>query len=233
MGKSFIIVIIALCSAIQAEAQSFLDHLQQDNGAKGKVTVTQSKVIDTLVNGTNKTHGKSVSTTPTTKSNQPVSKTTTLVGTKGTTGKPLQDTNKKQVVTAEEGVRASEEAKKHSEEKSREAVKPEKEEGEMSIPTVDMRKKVMRGSRRVTGYRVQAFAGGNTRKDKQQAQSIGNAIKMRYPEQPVYVHFYSPRWICRIGNFRSYQEAKQMLSKIKAMGYNSATIVKGTITVQY
>ena len=104
-------------------------------------------------------------------------------------------------------------------------------EEEFNIPTVDMRKKVMRGARKVTGYRVQAFAGGNTRADKNKAQQAGNAIKMRFPDQPIYVHFYSPRWICRVGNYRSLGEARRMLNAVKAMGYKSAIIVKGKITV--
>ena len=104
-------------------------------------------------------------------------------------------------------------------------------EEEFDIPTVDMRKKVMRGARKVTGYRVQAFAGGNTRADKNKAQAAGNAIKMRFPDQPIYVHFYSPRWICRVGNYRSLGEARRMLNAVKAMGYKSAIIVKGKITV--
>lgn len=104
-------------------------------------------------------------------------------------------------------------------------------EEEFNIPTVDMRKKVMRGARNVIGYRVQAFAGGNTRADKQKAQQTGNAIKMRFPDQPIYVHFYSPRWICRVGNYKSIGEARRMLNAVKAMGYKSAIIVKGKITV--
>lgn len=104
---------------------------------------------------------------------------------------------------------------------------------EMNIPTVDLRKKVMRRSYKVTGYRVQAYSGGNKRTDKIRAQQIGNAIKMAYPDQPVYVHFYSPRWVCRVGNYRSYSEAQRMLRAVKKMGYKSAMIVKGKITVQY
>ena len=84
------------------------------------------------------------------------------------------------------------------------------DDDEMSIPTIDMRKKVMRGSRKVTGYRV---------------------IKMRFPDQPIYVHFYSPRWICRVGNYRSLGEAEKMLRAVRKMGYKAATIVKGKITV--
>ena len=97
----------------------------------------------------------------------------------------------------------------------------------------DMSKKVMKNSYKVTGYRVQAFAGGNTRSDRQKAENVGNAIKRRFPEQPIYVHFYSPRWICRVGNFRTYEEAHAMLLEIREMGYKQASIVKGNISVQY
>lgn len=97
----------------------------------------------------------------------------------------------------------------------------------------DIRKKVMKNSYKVMGYRVQAFAGGNTRNDRQKAEAVGNAIKRRFPEQPIYVHFYSPRWICRVGNFRTYEEAHAMLLEIREMGYKQASIVKGKISVQY
>lgn len=93
-------------------------------------------------------------------------------------------------------------------------------------------KKVMRGYK-VNGYRVQAFAGGNSRKDRQQAERIGNEIKAQFNNVPVYVHFYSPRWICRVGNFRTYEEAHQMLIGLRKMGFSQATIVKGKITVPY
>ena len=95
----------------------------------------------------------------------------------------------------------------------------------------DTRKKVMRGGYKVWGYRVQVFAGGNQRKDRQKAQQTGNSIKAAFPDQPVYVHFYSPRWICRMGNYRTYEEAYQMLSSVKKMGFNAATIIKEKITV--
>ena len=102
-----------------------------------------------------------------------------------------------------------------------------------TIEEPDMSKKVMKNSYKVTGYRVQAFAGGNPRNDRQAAENVGNAIKRRFPEQPIYVHFYSPRWICRVGNFRTYEEAHAMLMEIREMGYKQASIVKGKISVQY
>ena len=97
---------------------------------------------------------------------------------------------------------------------------------------VDNSKKMMRGGYKINGFRVQAFAGGNSRKDRQQAEHVGNQIKASFPDEPVYVHFYSPRWICRVGNYRTYEEAHQMLLSLRKIGFTEATIVKGKITVQ-
>ena len=98
--------------------------------------------------------------------------------------------------------------------------------------TVDTRKKVMKGYK-VSGYRVQVFAGGNSRNDRIKAEKTGSEIKAQFPGVPVYVHFYSPRWICRMGNYRTYEEAHEVLTRVKNLGYESAIIVKGKITVSY
>ena len=98
--------------------------------------------------------------------------------------------------------------------------------------TTGTTQKMLRGQK-VMGYRVQAFAGGNSRKDRQQAEHVRNSIKSHYPNVPVYVHFYSPRWICRVGNYRTYEEAHQMLVSLRNLGFDQATIVKGKITVAY
>ena len=89
-----------------------------------------------------------------------------------------------------------------------------------------------RRSYKVDGFRVQAFAGGNQRKDRQKAEQIGNTIKAHYPQTSVYVHFYSPRWVCRVGNYRTYEEADEMLRNIRDLGITGASIIKGKITVQ-
>lgn len=102
-----------------------------------------------------------------------------------------------------------------------------------AIPdTIDTSKKIMRGMK-VTGYRVQVFAGGNSRADRQKAERIRDDIKAHFSTVPVYAHFYSPRWICRVGNYRTYEEAHQMLVTLRNIGYTQATIVKGKITVAY
>ena len=99
--------------------------------------------------------------------------------------------------------------------------------------TTNLSQKMIRNGHKVMGYRVQAFAGGNSRKDRQQAEQVRNSIKSHYPNVPVYVHFYSPRWICRVGNYRTYEEAHQMLVSLRELGFDQATIVKGKITVAY
>ena len=219
-----------MCATTSANAQTFLDQLKKSKPGEGKVTVTQSKDIDNLVNGV-----KGITTTTTTPKTT-VGKTVgekTKVAPKPNHNKDNAAKDKAQALYKE---REREHERENASERKAEGHKTERtteETGEMSIPTVDMSKKVMRNSHKISGYRVQAFAGGNTRDDKQRAQQIGNAIKMKHPDQPVYVHFYSPRWICRVGNYRTYGEAQKMLHSLRAMGYKGATIVKGTITVQY
>ncbi len=218
--KRFVSILIAvLCMTNISKAQTYLQHLQQKTPGLGTVTVSQSKAIDELVNG--KTPAPTTQdnkTTPSTKNNTKSSDVQ-----KRNTPDSLKKSEHHETTTEREKVVVRENSAKKAE--------TEKEENE--TPTVDMRKKVMRGSYKVTGYRVQAYAGGNSRNDRLKAEQIGNAIKMKFPDQPVYVHFYSPRWICRVGNYRSQAEAQKMLTKIHAMGYKQACLVKGKITVQY
>lgn len=112
------------------------------------------------------------------------------------------------------------------------AQQEQKRDTTTQLQQVDTGRKVMGNARKVDGFRVQAFAGGNQRKDRLKAEQVGNTIKAAYPTVPIYVHFYSPRWICRVGNYRSYEEAHEMLNNIRSLGITGASIIKGRITVQ-
>ena len=174
-----------------ADAQStFTQQLQQSNVGEGKVTVTQDKAIDDLINNL---------TTPATTTPTPTTTTTTT------------PTKPQQIV------------KLTDDDLTDTSVAPD---------SIDRSKKIMKGQK-VNGWRVQVFAGGNGRVDRQKAERIGDEIKTLFPNEPVYVHFYSPRWICRMGNYRTYEEAHDVLTKVKSLGYPSAVIVKGKITVFY
>ncbi len=87
-----------------------------------------------------------------------------------------------------------------------------------------------RTTTKMTGYRVQVYAGYN-REGKLTAERTRNSLKSQYPNVPVYVNFFNPRWVCRMGNYRSYEEAHQMLTSLKNQGYKECTIVKGKIVV--
>lgn len=89
--------------------------------------------------------------------------------------------------------------------------------------------KVTAGGQKARGYRIQVYSGGNTREDKNSAYRIGQELKDCFPEYPVYVHFYSPRWKCLMGNFTTYDDAQAVLETVRALGFSRATIVKSKI----
>lgn len=79
---------------------------------------------------------------------------------------------------------------------------------------------------RSVGFRIQVYSGGNTREARQEAERAGHKVKAAMPELPVYVHFYTPRWGCRVGNFRTYKEAQRVQKKIKKLGFKQAIILR-------
>ena len=227
---------LMLCATLSVSAQTFLDHVKKREAGMGVVTVTQSKEIDDLVNGRAATKATT----------QPQEKKEAMPKSAGTTQKPDKEKKEtkpvthhvadkdsaKQVHPKETTEKKPTEQRETTEQKRTDSTTKTPESDEEEAPIVDMRKKVMRGSRKIVGYRVQAFAGGNSRIDRQKAEQASIVIKTKYPEEPVYVHFYSPHWICRVGNYRTFEEAERMLQKVKALGYRQANIVKGKITVQ-
>ena len=48
------------------------------------------------------------------------------------------------------------------------------------------------------GYRVQVYAGNNSRIARQEANDVAEQIRMEFPELPVYAFFQPPRWLCRV-----------------------------------
>jgi cytoskeletal protein RodZ len=203
-----IVTLFMLCTgiAINTSAQTFTQRIQQQNSnGQGTITIHEDENISKLVNSEVLNNTKQP-----TQSNVSTPNAST-VGKNTSTTKPTTPTTKPTVIN---GISTG-------------------DNSETDEANPDLSKKVMRGGVKVNGYRVQAFAGGNSRKDRVQAEQIGNNIKSHFANVPVYVHFYSPRWICRVGNYRTYEEAHQMLVQLRNLGYNQASIVKGKITVQY
>ncbi len=205
--KVIIVLPFYLFTFLPLSAQTFTQRIQQQSGnGQGKVTIHQDEDINKLVNSEvlgNKPAAQPATTQPT--ATQPT--TPHAANTPGTKPSTTKLATPSTTTTGDNG--------------------------ETDETTPDLSKKVMRNGVKVSGYRVQAFAGGNSRKDRIQAEQVGNNIKANFANVPVYVHFYSPRWICRVGNYRTYEEAHQMLVQLRNLGYNQASIVKGKITVQY
>ena len=65
------------------------------------------------------------------------------------------------------------------------------------------------------GYRIQIYAGGNTRYAKEEALKAAQYVKTKFPEIPVYTEFVAPRWVCRVGDYKTIEEADQVMRMLK------------------
>ena len=239
MMRRIITTLAAVCClTVTTHAQSFLDHLQKDDKSKGSVSVNQSEDISKLVNGSGKNKEQESA-----KQNQDKSRQDNQPARREEPANRLSEREKAEMSTRSRSERTSERPSTREDEaadrerraRERAARKAARErkikEMEESAVIGDNHKKVMSNSKKVSGYRIQVFAGGNTREDRAKAQEIGAKIKVDMPSQPVYVHFYSPRWCCRFGNFRRQDDANDVLKKLKKQGYKNACVVKTTISV--
>ena len=88
--------------------------------------------------------------------------------------------------------------------------------------------KVLKGR----GYRVQVYAGNNSRVARQEANDVADQIKVEFPELPVYAFFLPPRWLCRVGDYRSIEEADASMRRLKATGkFKEVSIVREQINI--
>lgn len=85
---------------------------------------------------------------------------------------------------------------------------------------------------KVAGYRVQVYAGNNTRNAKFEAMRVASDVRSFFPEVSVYSFFNPPRWLCRVGDFRTMEEAYLMMRKLKATRvFHEVSIVKDRVNV--
>lgn len=85
---------------------------------------------------------------------------------------------------------------------------------------------------KTNGYRIQVYAGNNTRRAKNEAHEVAARIKEYFPDLTVYTSFLPPRWLCRAGDFRSIEEADAMMRQLRATGvFKEVSIVKEQIAI--
>lgn len=65
------------------------------------------------------------------------------------------------------------------------------------------------------GYRVQVYSGNNPRTARAEAHGRSANISAEFPEWTTYVNFDAPYWRLKVGDFRSYEEARSALSLLK------------------
>lgn len=82
------------------------------------------------------------------------------------------------------------------------------------------------------GYRIQVYAGNNTRRAKNEAMNVATRLKSLFPDLPVYTTFIPPRWICRAGDFSTIEEADAIMRRLRNEGgFKAASIVREQINI--
>ena len=100
--------------------------------------------------------------------------------------------------------------------------------GSEYVPAGSDEQKVIKSS----GYRIQVYAGNNTRNAKLEAMRVASDVRSFFPEVSVYSFFSPPRWLCRVGDFRTMEEAYSMMRKLKATRvFHEVSIVKDRVNV--
>lgn len=82
------------------------------------------------------------------------------------------------------------------------------------------------------GFRVQVYAGNNSRQARNEANRVAQKVKEEFPDMPVYTYFQPPRWLCRVGDFKSMEEAHVAMRKLKDTGnFKEVSIVREQINI--
>ena len=82
------------------------------------------------------------------------------------------------------------------------------------------------------GYRVQVYAGNNSRVARQEANDVAELIKVEFPELPVYAFFQPPRWLCRSRGYPSNEKADASMRRLKSTGkFKEVSIVREQINI--
>ncbi|MDM8207467.1 SPOR domain-containing protein [Bacteroides gallinaceum] len=85
---------------------------------------------------------------------------------------------------------------------------------------------------RTRGFRVQVYAGNNSRQARSQAYDVAAKVKKEFPDMPVYTYFQPPRWLCRVGDYKTMEEAHSAMRMLKATGvFKEVSIVREQINI--
>ena len=87
-----------------------------------------------------------------------------------------------------------------------------------------------KNAQKVQGFRVQVYAGNNSQQARTEATQMAEKVKKLFPELDVYTQFVSPRWLCRVGDYRSIEEADAVMRQLKEAGnFKEVSIVRSLV----
>ncbi len=69
---------------------------------------------------------------------------------------------------------------------------------------------------KMRGYKIQAFSGNNQRTSKNEAYYKQGLVSSSFPQYEAVVTFDSPFWRLRVGNFKSREDANEVMMQMKA-----------------
>lgn len=100
--------------------------------------------------------------------------------------------------------------------------------GERYVRSASEQAKVLK----MRGFRVQVYAGNNSRQARSEAHSVELKVKEEFPDTPVYTYFQPPRWLCRVGDYKTIEEAHSAMRRLKATGvFKEVSIVREQINI--
>lgn len=151
--------------------------------------------------------------------------------------KKVKDKDKKKVDPKAEEEKLNEldeDDSKKDEDKKKEEEKKKKEE--ISTPKKPKRTHTSQQTieNRGVGFRIQAYTDNNAKTAKAAAQKRARDIAMKFPQYRSYITYKAPSWRLRIGDFKTQQEAKAALNRIKSVYPNFAremVIVRDRINI--
>lgn len=85
---------------------------------------------------------------------------------------------------------------------------------------------------KMRGFRVQVYAGNNSRQARSEAHNVQLKVQEKFPDIPVYTYFQPPRWLCRVGDYKTIEEAHSAMRMLKATGvFKEVSIVREQINI--
>ena len=103
-----------------------------------------------------------------------------------------------------------------------------------SVLLDSLEKPIPKGFVNKDGFRIQIYTGANSRADKEKALKLQTQSKDLFPDYEVYCNFISPRWVVRIGDFETREEAMVFMTEVRKTGISKEVrVVKCKVQIPY